>query len=135
MPFEKKITVVANDLDELKHVNNVRYVQWIQDISKEHWKARAPKKLQENTIWVVLTHYITYKKPAQLGDSILIKTFIKESKGAISVRVVEMFNAKTNSLLLRSSTEWCLLNAKTQKPMRISEDLKNVFIKPNSNTA
>ncbi|WP_298503300.1 thioesterase family protein [uncultured Maribacter sp.] len=131
MPFEKIITVVTDDLDELKHVNNVRYVQWIQDISKEHWKARAPKELQESTIWVVLTHHITYKKPAQLGDSILIKTFIKESKGAISVRVVEMFNAKTNSLLLRSSTEWCLLNAATQRPMRISEDLKNVFIKPN----
>lgn len=135
MPFEKTITVIADDLDELEHVNNVRYVQWIQDISKEHWKARAPKELQESIIWVVLTHHIAYKKPAQLRDSILIKTFIKESKGAISVRVVEMYNSKTNALLLRSSTEWCLLNAKTQKPMRISEDLKNVFIKPKEPTA
>ncbi|WP_299432685.1 thioesterase family protein [uncultured Maribacter sp.] len=129
MSFKKTITVAAHDLDDLDHVNNVRYVQWIQDISKEHWKAKAPNHLQELFIWVVLTHNIAYKKPAQLGDKIIVKTHISESKGAISIRIVEMYNAKTNILLLRSSTEWCLLNAKTHKPMRISKELKNVFTK------
>ena len=128
MPFTKTITVIQDDLDDLNHVNNVRYVQWIQDISKEHWNAKAPKEIINTTIWVVLTHYITYKKPAQLGDCITIKTFIKETKGAISVRVVEMYNTKTKTLLLHSSTEWCLLKAETHKPMRISEHLKSVFL-------
>ncbi len=127
MSYSKTILVTHEDLDDLNHVNNVRYVQWIQDISKEHWKTKAPLHLQQNYIWVVLTHHITYKKPAILKDEILITTHISESKGAVSIRIVEMFNTKTNDLLLRSSTEWCLLNATTQKPMRISEELKNVF--------
>ncbi|MCJ7756968.1 MAG: thioesterase, partial [Gillisia sp.] len=31
--YEIGIKVTKEDLDELQHVNNVRYVQWIQDIA------------------------------------------------------------------------------------------------------
>jgi acyl-CoA thioester hydrolase len=125
--FAKGITVVQEDLDDLEHVNNVRYVQWIQDISKEHWQSAAPNELQAGIIWVVKNHNIEYVSSAVLGDAILIKTFIAETKGAISVRCVEMYNDKTNQLLVRSLTEWCLLNALTLKPIRISEAIKKVF--------
>lgn len=125
--FEKTITVKTEDLDELEHVNNVRYVQWIQDISKEHWQSKAPKEIQDSAVWVVMNHNIAYKNAAKLDDTIQIKTHIEKSRGAISVRVVEMFDNKTNRLLVRSSTEWCLLNAKTFKPMRIPEAIYKVF--------
>lgn len=125
--FEKLLTVVEGDLDELEHVNNVRYVQWIQDISKEHWQTCAPSEMQSGIIWVVMNHNISYKNAAKLGDVIQIKTHIAKSKGAISERVVEMYDHKTKILLLRSSTEWCLLNAETHKPMRISDAIKDLF--------
>lgn len=127
--FEKTLTVSEDDLDELDHVNNVRYVQWIQDISKAHWQSRAPLEMQEGVVWVVMNHHISYKSAAVLGDVITIRTHIAESRGATSIRVVEMFDTKTNRLLLRSKTEWCLLNNKTFRPMRISDDIKNVFTK------
>ncbi|MBT8298017.1 MAG: acyl-CoA thioesterase [Maribacter sp.] len=125
--FEKRITVAEEDLDDLDHVNNVRYVQWIQDISKEHWQCVAPNELKAGILWVVKNHNIEYANSAVLGDTILIRTFIAETKGAISVRCVEMYNNKTNQLLVRSFTEWCLLNALTLKPIRISEAIKKVF--------
>lgn len=125
--FQKNITVQEDDLDELDHVNNVRYVQWIQDISKEHWLAVATNEIQNGIIWVVMTHNISYKYAAKLGDIINIKTHIAKSHGATSVRVVEMYNIRTKQLLLHSSTEWCLLNANTLKPNRISEEIKQLF--------
>ncbi|TMM56940.1 acyl-CoA thioesterase [Maribacter algarum] len=125
--YEKVLTVASDDLDDLNHVNNVRYVQWIQDVSKEHWQNYASSQIQEDVVWVVMNHNITYKNAAQLGDEIKIQTHIAESRGATCIRVVEMYNAITNQLLLRSKTEWCLLNAKTLRPMRISEEIKNVF--------
>ncbi len=126
--FEKNQVVTPDDLDDLDHVNNVRYVQWIQDISKEHWQAFAPKEMQANVVWVVMNHHISYKGAAKLDDIIRIRTHIEGSKGATTVRVVEMFDSKTNRLLLRSNTEWCLLNARTLKPTRISDDIKQVFV-------
>jgi len=128
--FAKLLTVTEDDLDELRHVNNVRYVQWIQDISKEHWQTVAPAEMRDGIIWVVMNHNISYKSAAKLGDTIKITTFIGKSKGAISERIVEMYNDKTNELLLRSNTEWCLLNAETHRPMRVSEAIKALFEAP-----
>lgn len=125
--FEKKVVVSKDDLDELDHVNNVRYVQWIQDVSKEHWQSRAPLSMQEASVWVVMNHHISYKNAAKLSDEISISTYIKQSHGATSVRIVEMHNTKTNQLLLHSSTDWCLLNATSLRPMRISAAIKDIF--------
>ncbi len=127
--FEKTIQVSEDDLDDLDHVNNVRYVQWMQDIAKEHWQTKAPKEMQDGVVWVVLKHVINYKSAAKLNDTIKIRTYIAKTSGATSIRVVEMFNTKTHQLLVRSETEWCLLDPKTKRPLRISEEIKNVFIK------
>ena len=127
MIFKKTLTVQEEDLDDLDHVNNVRYVQWIQDISKEHWQTLAPEWMQEGIVWVVLNHNITYRSAAQLGDVLRIETHIADSKGAISHRIVEMFNYDTGQLLVHAVTKWCLLNSETLKPMRISAEIKKVF--------
>lgn len=125
--FQKIITVSKDDLDELMHVNNVQYVQWIQDVAKEHWQTYASKAMQETVVWVVMNHNITYKTAAVLNDQIKINTFIKNNQGAACTRVVEMHNTKTNQLLLYSETKWCLLNAKNFRPIRISNEIEKLF--------
>lgn len=126
--YQMTCTVGQDDLDDLEHVNNVRYVQWIQDISKQHWQEKAPKAIQAQVVWVVHSHHIEYKAAAILKDEIVLKTFIKNSKGAKCIRIVEILNCKTKTLLVRSSTEWCLLNKETFKPMRISEEIERIFL-------
>lgn len=126
--YEMYRKVCKDDLDDLHHVNNVRYVQWIQDISKQHWQEKAPIKIQEQVVWVVLSHHIEYKAAAVLHDEILLKTYIQNSKGAKCIRIVEILHRKTKTLLVRSSTQWCLLNMETFKPMRISEAIEKIFL-------
>lgn len=126
-PFEKTLVVEEADLDELQHVNNVRYVQWIQDISKEHWDNKVAKGFLEKVVWVVLKHTIHYKGAAKLGDTIILKTWVQNTKGATSTRIVEMYHKQDKSLLVHSETAWCLLDAKTLKPTRISKEIKDIF--------
>lgn len=125
--FQKTVVVSKKDLDDLDHVNNIRYIEWIQEVSKEHWKSRVSKKVDQEVIWVVKSHHVEYKNEARLGDEISIKTFIAETRGAISVRAVEMRLLNSDKLLVESKTEWCLLNAKNYKPMRISEEIRSFF--------
>jgi acyl-CoA thioester hydrolase len=125
--FTKTIQVQEDDLDNLNHVNNVRYLQWIQDIAKDHWKEKAPKAIFETSIWVVKSHFIEYKKAAFLNDFIEVKTYIEKTKGAISIRIVEMTDKTTNELILKSKTEWVLLDAITNRPIRVSEDIIAIF--------
>lgn len=119
-------TVAQEDLDNLNHVNNVVYVHWIQQISKEHWQTVA-KEVSEKYIWVVRRHDITYYGAAKLNDTILITTNISESKGPISYRQVEFKDNTTEKLLVKAITEWCLLDAKTYKPIRVPQTIKNLF--------
>ena len=80
--------IVSNeDLDALNHVNNVRYVDWINEAAKLHWNLAAPKRLKDQYYWVVLRHQIDYKGPAFLNDTLLIKTFVRQSEGVKSFRV------------------------------------------------
>ena len=123
---QKVITVAAEDLDELGHVNNVRYLEWIQDISREHWQMKAPAELQKELIWVVLSHHIEYKKAAFLGEEVILTTHVARNSGVTSTRIVEISH-QDRGLLVRSETAWCLLNAATLKPMRIPEAVMELF--------
>ncbi|WP_452223067.1 acyl-CoA thioesterase [Lacinutrix chionoecetis] len=125
--YTQNIIVSVNDLDELNHVNNVRYIEWVNTIAKSHWEQKASKNIIEQYFWVLLSHTIDYKKPAFLNDELLLKTYVTNAEGVTSTRIVEVLNAKTNTLLAKSETKWCFMENKTFKPARIVETVKNIF--------
>lgn len=123
--FEFTKKVADDDLDALNHVNNVRYVQWVQDIAEKHWTARTSETILNNYFWVMLSHHIQYKQPALLDDMVMIKTYVIKSEGVTSTRVVEFFKGET--LLAKSETQWCFMSKGTLKPTRITDEIKNLF--------
>ena len=125
--FEKLITVSQDDLDELNHVNNVRYVQWVNDIAKENWLQNTSKEIREDFFWVMISHRLQYKGEAVLDDVIKLKTYVIKAEGVTSTRIVEMFNNKTHKLLVKSETQWCLMSVKTLRPTRINSEIANLF--------
>lgn len=127
--YTHKRTVSEEDLDDLNHVNNVRYVQWIQDIAKEHWEVRATDQLKKDFIWVVIRHEIDYKKQAFLGDELIIETYVGETTFVTSERFVNIKSAKNGEILVAAKSMWCLLDANSKKPTKITEDLRTVFHK------
>lgn len=124
---EIELIVKEKDLDELNHVNNVRYVQWVQDAAEAHWKLRSTEAIRNEFYWVMISHHIQYKAEAFLGDSLLIKTYVTESKGVRSTRMVDIYSAKTNQLLTTSTTTWCFMSKATNRPTRIPEDINQLF--------
>ena len=126
--YSEIFDVVPNDLDDLNHVNNIRYVEWIQDISKKHWTQVAPEDIQQSMIWVVRNHNITYHKSAVLGNTINISTYIRSNNGPISTRIVEIKNNNTDELLVKAITEWCLLDSKTFRPKRVPKEIQALFL-------
>jgi acyl-CoA thioester hydrolase len=117
--------VVKSELDSLAHVNNVVYVQWIQDISTKHWNDLTKNSSDLNFVWVVTRHEIDYKGQAVLGDEITFKTWVGATKSVTSVRHVEIY--KGSVLLAKAATTWCMLHAKTLKPARITESVLKVL--------
>lgn len=114
-------TVLKSHIDQLNHVNNVIYVQWIQDIANQHWNQLKKGHDTSRYTWVVIKHEIDYLKQAVLGDQIEAKTWVGKTEGIKSIRHVEFY--KNNTLLVKASTTFCLLNAITFKPSRITTDI------------
>ena len=125
--FEKTITVSKEDIDDLNHVNNVCYVQWVQDIAKEHWLTYATKDILDTYSWFLVNHFIEYKNQALLGDNLLIKTYVPKVEGVSTTRHVEIINAETNKLIVKSKAKWCLIDNKTQRPTRITPEIATLF--------
>ncbi len=127
--FTKHLQVGLQDLDEQHHVNNVQYVQWVQNIAKEHWELRATPQLKKKFLWVLVRHEIDYKKQAFLNDPIVVETYVGEVTHVTSERYVNIRNEATGELLVSSKSIWCLLDSEHKKPTRITRDLRQIFHK------
>lgn len=126
MPFEIEFTVSEEHIDDLNHVNNVVYLQWVQDIANLHWNKLKEGHDTSAYVWVVLRHELDYSGQATLGDTIKARTWVGETAGIKSVRHVEFF--KGEKLLVKTQTFWCLVDSKTLRPKRITGEILNVLI-------
>jgi acyl-CoA thioester hydrolase len=126
--FHHDIQVKPEHIDEMKHVNNVVYLQWVQDAAYAHWVAKAPVAMREQYNWVVLKHEIEYKGPAFLNDELIAKTWVRNYEGVRSTRVVQIYRKKDNKLLTEARSLWCLVLSSNGRPTRIGEDIKSVFL-------
>lgn len=125
--FEIKHTVTPNEIDGLNHVNNIVYLQWVQDVAGQHWKSLIKQNpLEKKYIWVVIRHEIDYLRPAILNDEITLRTWVGKNSGAKSVRHVVIL--KGEEILAKAETTWCLLEAETMKPTRITEEVLNTLL-------
>lgn len=116
-----QLIVEAAHIDVLNHVNNVVYMQWVNDASEKHWSILSNSEINTRYFWVCLRHEIDYLGEAFLGDEVTVFTWVGASKGVKSVRHVEIIKGK--KVIAKAASTWCLIDAKTQKPTRIREDV------------
>jgi acyl-CoA thioester hydrolase len=119
--FQTNYSVETSHIDELNHVNNVVYLQWIQDIANLHWTQLKKGVDTAAYAWVVIRHEIDYAGQALLGDAIVAKTWVGKTGGIRSIRHVEFY--KENKLIVKAQTTFCLVNSKNFKPTRITDQL------------
>ncbi len=125
--YEKTQVVQKGEIDQYNHVNNVVYVQWIQDIANEHWQELTKEIKELDYAWFVVRHEIDYIAQALLNDVVIIKTWIGKTEGVKSVRHVEIsINSK---LIVRSQTIFCLVDNKTGRPKRITEEVTKLLLR------
>ena len=61
----KTLVIPQSAIDRNGHVNNVAYVQWMQDIAVEHYASLGGYVAQgKDSSWVVREHKIEYLLPA-----------------------------------------------------------------------
>ena len=125
--FTRTFTATPEHIDELGHVNNAVWVQWIQDLATAHWDSAARPEDLAQFFWVVVRHEIDYRGNISEGQSATGATYIPdEAKGATSVRVVE-FTDVHGKPLVSARTTWAMLDKESQRLARVRPDVSAPF--------
>ena len=125
--FELVIAVQPEDIDTQNHVNNVVYLRWVQDVAYAHWDTLGSNELKAAFRWVVLRHEIDYHSPALPGYTVIAYTWIAHPDGPRQKRYVSIRRQRDGKPLASACTEWCLLDASTGRPKKVTEEITSVF--------
>jgi acyl-CoA thioester hydrolase len=126
--YSKVFKIPQSAIDENGHVNNVAYVQWMQDIAVEHYSTIGGVAAQgPEATWVVREHKIEYLLPAFAEEEIEIRTWVENLRRVRSLRKYEFFRKSDGKVLVRGETDWVFVDLKTGRPLAIPEEVSRVF--------
>jgi acyl-CoA thioester hydrolase len=124
-PHNHRIGIVAEDIDFMGHVNNARYLSWVQDAVLAHWNSLAPPDAAAKYLWVALKHEITYRKPAFINDDVIASVVLEKVQGARSF--YDTLIKRGEEVLAEVKSSWCCIDAETLRPARIAADIAAHF--------
>jgi acyl-CoA thioester hydrolase len=127
--YAKPFVIPRSSIDENGHVNNVAYVQWMQDIAVEHYSSIGGVTAQgPEATWVVREHRIEYLLPAFAGEEIEIRTWVENLRRVRSLRKYEFVRKADGRLLVRGETDWVFVDVRNGRPLAIPEAVSRVFL-------
>jgi acyl-CoA thioester hydrolase len=125
LPHLHRIGVLPADIDFMGHVNNARYLNWVQDAVLAHWNKLAPPETAAKYLWVALKHEITYRKPAFLDDDVIATVVLEKVQGARSF--YDTVIKRGEEVLAEVKSSWCCIDAETLRPARIASEIQEYF--------
>lgn len=126
--FRLELTVPNQVVDGNGHVNNVAYVQWMQDVAIAHADAAGCTRATEaiGATWVARTHHIEYLRPAFAGDTITVLTWVADFRRVRSLRKYKFVRSSDGVVLARAETDWVFVDGKG-RPMSIPPEVQRAF--------
>ena len=127
--YRYRFTVPEDAVDENGHVNNVTYVQWMQDAAVRHYDVMGGREPTQaiNATWVVRSHMVEYLRPAFADEEIEVRTWVVDMRRVRSKRRYQFVRAGDGELLVRGETEWVFVDATTGRPRSVPADVVELF--------
>ena len=128
--YRYEFAVPPEAVDENRHVNNVQFVQWMQEAAVRHYEAAGgiPPTLAAGATWVVRSHSIEYLRPAFAGERIEVQTWVVNLRRVRSLRRYRFLRMADGKLLVKGETDWVFVDARSGAPRPIPEAVANVFM-------
>jgi acyl-CoA thioester hydrolase len=120
-PFLHRIGILPADIDFMGHVNNARYLNWVQDAVVAHWQKLAPVEALPSHLWVALKHEITYRRPAFLDDDVIATVILEKVEGARAF--YETIIKRGEEVIAEVRSSWCCIDSDTLRPKRLAADI------------
>lgn len=134
MKSEIEIKVRGYHLDIFAHVNNARYVEFLEE---GRWAALedsdiAKKIIDSGQAFVVVNINISYLKSARLNDLLVLRTDLKKIGTKSITLTQEIFRKKANEpevKVVDAEVTFVLMDMKTNKAVIVSDEIRSLFHK------
>ncbi|MBK5014981.1 YbgC/FadM family acyl-CoA thioesterase [Pantoea sp. S62] len=124
--MQTTIKVRGYHLDVYQHVNNARYLefleearwQWLEEAEAFHW-------LQEQKLaFVVVNININYRRPAVLGDVLVIDSEITQLNGKSGIIAQRVLLAGQETVVADAVLTFVCIDLRTQKAVALEGELR-----------
>jgi acyl-CoA thioester hydrolase len=128
--FREEFIVLPEAIDANGHVNNVVFVQWMQDVATRHFERVGGGELMRKAgaIWVARSHKVEYFSPAFAEDRVEVMTWVANFSRVRSLRRYKFVRAGDGKLLVRGETDWVFVNVSSGRPCSIPEAIEKAFV-------
>lgn len=129
-PFTCRFPVRHHELDVFRHVNNVVYVQYMQEAAIQastHAGFGPDWYRSRGTGWVIRRLTVRYLGQAAYGDEVEIATWLSEMRGVRCAREYDLRRAGDGTRLARARAEWIYLDLNKMTPLRIPPEMIGAF--------
>ena len=128
--FDLNIQVLPEHIDLLGHVNNVLYVQWMQDVATAHIEQLGlglAQYLQLKHAMVAVEHHVQYRKAAFEGEDLILRTWLDDLNTLYSFRQYVFYRPKDQSILFVGQTKWACIEIESGRPKRMSPSFTQTY--------
>jgi acyl-CoA thioester hydrolase len=127
--YRHRLVVSGKEIDQNGHVNNVAYIQWMQEVAIRHSEETGGTLAMRAAggTWVVRSHEIEYLSPAYAGNEIEVVTWVASLQRVRSLRKYRFVRVNDGTLLAKGQTEWVFVGARDGRPRGIPAEVRNAF--------
>lgn len=128
--FDLEITVQPCHIDSLGHVNNVIYMQWMQDVATAHIETLGlglKEYLELKHAMVAVEHHVHYRKAAFEGEKIILRTWLNDLNALYSFRQYVFYRSEDQAILFTGNTKWACVEIATGRPKRMSPTFSQAY--------
>ncbi|WP_293759899.1 thioesterase family protein [uncultured Aquitalea sp.] len=129
MTHETRIKVRGYHLDLYSHVNNARYLEFLEESRWTFFEERGdlPWFLQSGLAMVVVNINIDYRYPATMGDELAIATSVKTISTRSAVLHQRVTLAGTDKVVAEADVTFVIFDAKQNKAVALESRLKELL--------
>ena len=131
-PHRAVLSVAPADIDAYGHVNNAVYMAWFDRAAWEHSAALGlpiERCLELDRGMAVLRSVIAYHRPAMLGDTVHVATWLLPARGRLRVRRrFQVRRAVEGATLARADVEYACLELSTGRPARWPPEFRERYV-------
>jgi thioesterase-3 len=125
-----KITIRGYHLDAYQHVNNARYLEFLEEARWQYFDNISNAAYKEMKIsFFIVNININYRLPATLGDVINVSTEVDNIGNTSMSFAQKIYLEGSDKVICDAIITFVILDQKTEKPLKIDDNLKALFYK------